>query len=123
MDTIFQEFGEAFARQNGYQLSQTLTPELPNDMLRAIWRSAESYDIKTTLRRGIQSSASASNFKLSHDEVNGWVEVYIAYWKAIGELLAVQDQSAANGRVSHIFIRFLSGLRSSTYLSSDSIDF
>lgn len=104
MDSIFQEFGDGFSRQNGYQLAETLTPELPNDLLREIWRSASDRDIKTILRRGIQSSASAAGFKLSHDEVQGWVEVYISYWKAIGELLAVQDRSAANGRVSTDFI-------------------
>lgn len=101
MDTIFQEFGEAFSQRNGYQLSQTLTPELPNDMLRAIFRSTNHHEVRHLLKRGIQSSVSISPLtKISHDEVQGWVEVFLAYWKATGELLAVQDQSAASSSVS-----------------------
>jgi hypothetical protein len=91
MDTIFREFGEAFSRQNGYQLSQTLTPELPKDMLRVIWRSANHHDVKQILRRGIQSSSSSLMNRLSREEVDGWVEVYYTYWKACEQLLAVHE--------------------------------
>ena len=94
MDSIFQEFGEALSRQNGYQLSQTLTPELPVDLLREIWRTTNFHDAKSLLKRGIQAAGSSSGFKLPYDEVQGWVEVYFAYWKAIGELLAVLEQSS-----------------------------
>jgi hypothetical protein len=37
---------------------------------------------------------------LPKEEVQGWVEVYVSYWKAVGEILAVQDASTANGKVS-----------------------
>jgi hypothetical protein len=94
MDTIFPEFGDAFSRRNGYQLSQTLSPELPNDMLQAIWRSTTSQDVRSMLKRGIQSSAVSPAYRLSKNETEGWVEVYYLYWKAVGELLAAQEQSS-----------------------------
>ncbi|KAL1878615.1 hypothetical protein VTK73DRAFT_7696 [Phialemonium thermophilum] len=93
METIFQEFGESFANRNGYQLSQTLTPELPNDLLREIWKSTNHEEARTLLKRGLQASSSRSSaFSLSHEELKGWVDVFFAYWKAIGELLAVQNR-------------------------------
>jgi hypothetical protein len=94
MDTIFREFGEAFSQQNGYQLSQTLTPDLPKDMLRVIWRSANHHDVKQILRRGIQSSSTSPMTRLSREEVDGWVEVYYTYWKACEHLLAVHEGSS-----------------------------
>jgi hypothetical protein len=93
MDTIFREFGEAFSQLNGYQLSQTLTPQLPKDMLRVIWKSANHHDVKSVLRRGIQNSSSSLMTRLSREEVDGWVEVYYTYWKSCEHLLAVQEGS------------------------------
>ncbi|KAJ9161486.1 Protein CSN12 [Coniochaeta hoffmannii] len=93
MDTIFREFGEAFAQQNGYQLSQTLTPRLPRDMIRVIWRSANHHDVKSILRREIQNSSSTLMTRLPREEVDGWVEVYYTYWKSCEHLLAVQEGS------------------------------
>lgn len=95
MDTIFREFGEAFSQLNGYQLSQTLTPQLPKDMLRVIWKSANHHDIKSVLRRGIQNSSSSSSLmtRVPREEVDGWVEVYYTYWKSCENLLAVQEGS------------------------------
>ena len=91
MDTIFREFGEAFSSGNGYQLSQTLTPQLPKDMLRVIWKSANHHDVKQVLRRGIQNSNSSPMNRLTRDEIDGWVEVYFAYWKACEHLLAMEE--------------------------------
>jgi hypothetical protein len=93
MDTIFREFGEAFSQQNGYQLSQTLTSQLPKDMIRVIWRSANHHDIKSVLRRGILNSSSSVMTRLPREEVDGWVEVYYAYWKSCEHLLACQEGS------------------------------
>src|SRR4051794_8087442 len=97
MDTIFSEFGEAFSQGNGYQLSQTLTPQLPKDMLRVIWKSANHHDVKQVLRRGIQNSSSSPMNRLSREEVDGWVEVYFTYWKACEHLLAMEEGGSSVG--------------------------
>ncbi len=98
MDTIFKEFGESYSLENGYQLSKTLSPELSNDMLRVVWRSLNHHDAKGVLKRGIQNSSLGFE-KLPSDQVQGWVEVYFTYWKAVGELLAVLEEPYSSGQV------------------------
>ncbi|KAL3958986.1 hypothetical protein ACCO45_007148 [Purpureocillium lilacinum] len=76
--------------RNGYLLAQTLSPVPPPDdahRLRKIWQSTNSHNVKGDIKHFIktQSSYRAS---LDADEINGWVEVYAAYWNAIGEILA-----------------------------------
>ena len=99
MDSIFREFGQSVSAQNGYRLARTLSPELSNDSLRVIWRSCNHNDVKNVLKRGIQNSSSGFE-RLPADQIQGWVEVYHMYWKAVGELLAVQEQPGSNGKVS-----------------------
>jgi hypothetical protein len=101
MDAIFKGFAEAYAEQHGYQLSQTLSPDDSNDNLRAVWRSANFHDAKSVIKRGLQSN-NPSAIRLSHEEVQGWVEIYYSFWKVIGEILAVEEQSGVNGKVSRL---------------------
>ncbi|KAK3695286.1 protein CSN12 [Podospora appendiculata] len=98
MNSMLQDFGEALADRNGYQLAKTLSPSLPNETLRAIFKSCNAHDVKLMLQRGIQRGFPGMN-KNSSDEVQAWVEVYHCYWKTIGEILAIQD-SATNGKSS-----------------------
>ncbi|KAK3942158.1 COP9 signalosome complex subunit 12 [Diplogelasinospora grovesii] len=99
MDVLFGDFADAQANRDGYQLSRTLSPDLPHDRLRALWKSCNAHDVKNVLKRNIQNSASGLN-RLSHDETQGWVEVYYHYWKAVGELLALQEPSAKSPQAS-----------------------
>lgn len=106
MQSISEEFGTAFANSNGWNLSSTLSPVPPKDdpdRLRLYWQSTNHYavkqDIKHFLLEGLSGRVSLTN----HDSkvvIGGWVEVYTAYWKAVGEILAVEGDPAANGRVS-----------------------
>lgn len=92
MDTIFNEFGVAMTRRNGYELAQTLNPELSDDMLRLVYKTANHASIKDLLKRHIR----ANTQHLPHvdlDEIQMWVDVFHCYWKTCGELLAIQDRS------------------------------
>ncbi|KAH8899423.1 protein CSN12 [Thozetella sp. PMI_491] len=97
MDTIFEEFRAAHSNSNGYRLSKTLSPELSNDMLRVIWRSLNYHDAKGVLKKGIQITGSGFD-RLPSEQVQGWVDIYFAYWKSVGELLAILELSSANGK-------------------------
>ncbi|KAK3394437.1 protein CSN12 [Podospora didyma] len=97
MDSIFDKFAEAQLNRNGYRLAKTLSPDLPNEELYSIWNSCNAHDVRAILKRSIQNTATGMD-KLPHQEVAGWVEVYYTYWKAVGELLAVQGPSVAYGK-------------------------
>jgi hypothetical protein len=99
MDALFQQFAEAQAAGHGNNLAQTISPSLSKDKLRAIWKSCNAHDVKNVIRRNIQNSTSGMN-RLSQEEVQAWVEIYVSYWKAVGELLAIQEPSIVNGKVS-----------------------
>lgn len=90
MNDTFDQFTKAHISRNGYLLAQTLSPVPPSDdphRLMAVWRSTNSHSVKGDIKHFIKTNTSHRH-KLDNDEVNGWVEVYMAYWKAIGEILA-----------------------------------
>jgi hypothetical protein len=90
MNELFDDFGKAYAARNGYQIAQTLSPvALPGHphRLRAVWQSTNSHSVKSDIRHFIKNNTSHRR-KMDHDEVTGWVEVYTAYWNAVGEILA-----------------------------------
>lgn len=99
MELIFQDFGDAQTEQDGYLLARSLTPELTNDVLVLIWRSCNAHDARHLIRRGIGGVGNQGFRRLSSEEVQGWVEVYYAYWRAVGEILAVRESSSENARV------------------------
>jgi|SRR3569833_6872 len=96
MDSLFRQFGVAQSDGNGIQLAETLSPELDPQRLEAIWSSASFNDAKNVIKRKLQKNAPPMG--LPADEVNGWVEVYYAYWKSVGKLLSVKDD-VAKGQV------------------------
>jgi len=85
MESVFAAFRAAYAERNGYALSQSLSPVAPvtqPDRLVNYYRSTNFANVK----RDIQRSISAT-FQFSSEESKGWVEVYAAYWKAVGTIL------------------------------------
>lgn len=99
MDFIFQDFGTAFdptCKRPGYILSETLSPDLVPETLQIIWRSTNYHDARSFIRRNLNNSL-PHKVKLSKDELDGWADIYLSYWKTAGEILAVQGQGGAPG--------------------------
>lgn len=90
MDFIFQDFASAYADPKGYQLAETLSPNFPPDTLKIIWKSTNHHDAKSYIRRNLQSSSPP--MKLSREEIDCWADIYLHYWKAVGQILAVQKE-------------------------------
>lgn len=91
MDALFHEFREAIHTDNGYALATALTPVSPlndPDRLNSFYRASNSSSIQTDVRYAIIYN---SDVKLSKAEGNAWLEVFVSYWKAIGELLNAED--------------------------------
>ncbi|OHW92889.1 cop9 signalosome complex subunit 12 [Colletotrichum incanum] len=104
MESLFEEFRNAYKARSGYSLAQTLQPFSPANKpgkLRSIYLSTNIQEAKADVKYMLLGRGSGSKkFKLDHEEANGWVEVYTAYWKAIGEILKVEGDSSTGGRSS-----------------------
>lgn len=90
MNELFEDFAQAHASRNGYALAQTLAPVAPPNQphkLTQVHQSTNSYSVKGDVKHFIKTHMSQRG-GLSQNEVNGWSDVYMAYWKALGEILA-----------------------------------
>ncbi|KAF3348588.1 hypothetical protein VD0002_g6072 [Verticillium dahliae] len=106
MEALFKEVGRAFTENtgsNGYDLAKTLSPTSPSDQLHrlaSIKLSTNAFNVKQDVKHFLTQAISKKNgFGGRGDvrqQINGWVEVYAAYWKAINEILAVEGNDAAD---------------------------
>lgn len=90
MNELLIDFANAHARRNGYLLAQTFSPVAPPDQPlrhRKVFQSTNSHSVKGDVRYWMKDNT-AQRCPLGNDEINGWVDVYAAYWAAIGEILA-----------------------------------
>ncbi|KAI9868206.1 MAG: PCI domain-containing protein 2 [Trichoglossum hirsutum] len=94
MDDMFVDFREAHQIWSGPLLSTTLLPinpdSNPNRLVR-FYRDSDESKIQADVRYQI------SGVRLSNAESKAWVDVYISFWKAIGELLQA-EKLAREGR-------------------------
>jgi hypothetical protein len=101
MDSIFQDFKKAYGEGHGYDLSMTLSPIPPAsdpNRLSDFFRSTTHASVRTDFKYQILYDASMQ-LKLPVDEGNGWIEVYSAYWKAVGEILNAETASRSGAKV------------------------
>jgi hypothetical protein len=98
MDTIFKAFREAHLAGSGYQLSDTLIPVASlqdPEHIRTFFRGTNAANVKTDIQYNILYDRSSS-LRLSTEEGKAWVDVYVAYWTAVGEILKVEDARRTN---------------------------
>lgn len=103
MNELFDEFAAAYSSRRGYAIAATLSPVAPPgqpNRLKEIWRSANSYNVKGDIKHFLKASTS-HRFRLDQDELNGWVDIFVAYWKALGHIIAGEE-----GRVSCVNMFF-----------------
>lgn len=98
MENFFRDFQDAIASINGYQLSDTLLPTSPSedpDRLRRFYNSTNAANVKKDIQYCILYDKS-SQFRLSTEEGKAWVDVYVAYWTAVGEILKADEAQRQN---------------------------
>lgn len=96
MNNIFDDFHEAQKFGSGDLLSQTLVPISPPSQpnrLRGFYQSSNQYDIELDIRYALYPAKSA--FPLPKQEGNAWIEIYKAFWKSVGAVLAIEDGTIA----------------------------
>lgn len=91
MEAVFNDFKEALDAQNGYALASTITPIAPAHdagRLYSFYRGSNAFSVQTDVRYAIVYNNAVH---LTKAEGNAWMEIFIAYWKAIGEILAAEE--------------------------------
>ncbi|KAK6072868.1 PCI domain-containing protein [Seiridium cupressi] len=92
MDALVREFRKAYAGERGNDLAKSITPDLSESPAKyiSVWESGRNAQaIKDDLQFLFVRDKSAQ-LRMSREEAQGWQEVYLAYWKALGEILAVE---------------------------------
>ena len=92
MDALFEDFKKAHYQLSGPLLALTITPIAPShdcNRLRKFQRESDDYSITADVRYQITHYDSSVQIKKS--EANAWIEVYIAFWKALGPILDAED--------------------------------
>lgn len=85
MNRLFYTFQEAHLTFSGPLLSTTVSPVAPAfdpNALRQLHVDTSIFSVASDVRGCIENSA----LRLSKAEINAWVDIYVAYWKAIGEI-------------------------------------
>ncbi|KAI0169365.1 PCI domain-containing protein [Hypoxylon sp. FL1284] len=100
MDILIHDFRTAYKGMKGDGLAETLNPDVQTNAAKfqALWGRGNARDATTNLEFLFYSDSSRP--RMSQEETTGWVEIYLSFWKAVGELLAVHglrtDAKASN---------------------------
>ncbi|KAL8774095.1 MAG: hypothetical protein Q9209_001203 [Squamulea sp. 1 TL-2023] len=90
MDTIFHVFHHAQYTHKGTVLGNLLSPIPPTQdptLLRRFYKESNVFDIQSDIAQYIN----APQASFPKDQRNAWIEIYVAYWKAIGEILRAES--------------------------------
>lgn len=91
MDSLITDFARAINSQDGYALSDTISPMSPNNdsgRLYALRRATNASSVLSDFRYAIGNNP---NIDLDRQESGHWIDVYVAYWKAVCEILAAEE--------------------------------
>ncbi|KAI1375321.1 PCI domain-containing protein [Hypoxylon crocopeplum] len=100
MDSLIREFRTAYTGMKGDRLAETLRPDtqIYLDGLLALWGRGNIRDATSDINFLFYTEP--SRLRLSQEETAGWVEIYLAYWKAVGEILAVEGHLPSDSKPS-----------------------
>ena len=93
MDIISRDFRMAHMNCSGPLLATTITPVAPLDdpnRLIRFFESSSNLAVSTDVRSCLLAHPNIE-LRFTKSECNAWVDVYVAYWKATGKILAVDD--------------------------------
>ncbi|RDW70624.1 protein csn12 [Aspergillus mulundensis] len=87
MDTILRELEAGHRLGSGHRLAAALTPiDTPEhpDRLKSFYFFSNAAQLSTSLRYYISH---LSGVRIPKEDLNAWVDIFSAYWKAIGEIV------------------------------------
>ncbi|KAM5442820.1 COP9 signalosome (CSN) subunit [Microsporum ferrugineum] len=96
MTSIFAEFKRAQSAGSGEALAATLTPvDIPR--LRAFYNTTNSMSAASDIRYALLQDR-VTGMKLPKQEGNAWVDIFVAFWRAAGELVKMDEPNLTSNR-------------------------
>lgn len=99
MSALFADFKRAQKIESGPLLAAILTPIAPPQnpgLLRSFYNLSNPADVSADLRYHLLQDRSTS-VKLPKQEGKAWVEIFVALWKTVGEVLKAEDSTQKGG--------------------------
>ena len=93
MQAALQSFHDAHASGSAWRVAYTLSPVPPHDdpgRLYDFHRASNEHQVEGDIRYALKYSQTS---KLPPKESSAWTEVFVNYWKAIGEILRAEESS------------------------------
>lgn len=102
MEAVIRDFKTAHVNGQGYLLASTLSPlntsEAPKRLVK-FYQSTNHQQVRADLDQQIKLVRKSAP-QLSKKEADHWIDVYVAYWKAVGEVLKAEDATRNGATVS-----------------------
>ena len=98
MDILFQDFQTANEQGSGALLAATVSPTPPAhylNRLESIWNSTNYASAERDIGHSLTNSMPGP-IKFPSQEITIWTDIYVAYWKSLGQILAAQEHSNDN---------------------------
>lgn len=98
MNVVFDDFKIGYQNINGYVLANSISPLAPPEnpnKLRIFHQSTNYQNLKKDIQYAILYDQ-LSPITLPPDQGKAWVEVYMAYWKAV-DLILKAEEATKNG--------------------------
>ncbi|KAF7589844.1 COP9 signalosome (CSN) subunit [Aspergillus hancockii] len=95
MPSIFEDFAQGQRHGSGPRLAAALTPVDPAeypDRLQSFYRFSNATRVSSDLR---YSLFQATGLKLPKQEQNAWIDIFSAYWTAVGEITKFTDSPSS----------------------------
>ncbi|KAI5287827.1 COP9 signalosome (CSN) subunit [Ascosphaera aggregata] len=102
MTALFAAFKAAHLSSSGSALSQSLSPAKTSSELNAISSFTDAVNAVPDIRFALTKDRE-TGLKLTKHEANAWVDVYVAYWRAAGELISVNEYARSDGSWTRVF--------------------
>lgn len=91
MDSVLLEFKAAQLKGDGYALAAAFSPVGPAKdpgRLYRFYKSTSPFDVQNSIRAAIVYD---NDLQLDRNEATAWVDAFVAYWKAVGAVLAAEE--------------------------------
>ncbi|KAI9931667.1 hypothetical protein ASPWEDRAFT_37476 [Aspergillus wentii DTO 134E9] len=102
MASIFADFKQGQKVGSGHHLAASLTPVAPADhpdRLRSFYYFSNPANVYLDLR---DSLFLTNRLKLPKQEQNAWIDIFLSYWKAVGEIIKFEE-SPRGGSWAKVF--------------------